>query len=307
MRHLLIAASGVFACLSPAQDLRRGLQDATAVLVGRPIGKTAHDEHVVLHRIQVVVDVRGAAEHRLVTVLDWPQLALHQRPTPRQSRLFCLQDATATAARLGWAGSHPLVGADHDADPTLRFARLLAASEAGAPPTDTATGLVGMALGADPAIRLEATRLLTERGDLRSKLGEPTWNQLLARATGEIEDVPYKIALAELCAEQRLDGVFDTLLVSLGQVTDADYARTVGRIGRVLHGEEVTVRIDARLRQAGQAADRQTLLLALGASNTQSALDALLRLDAKDAAVEAALREHRSPRARDAVASKRAK
>jgi hypothetical protein len=208
---------------------------------------------------------------------------------------------------VGWGGSHPLVGADHDADPTLRFARLLAASEAGAPPTDTATGLVGMALGADPAIRLEATRLLTERGDLRSKLGEPTWNQLLARATGEIEDVPYKIALAELCAEQRLDGVFDTLLVSLGQVTDADYARTVGRIGRVLHGEEVTVRIDARLRQAGQAADRQTLLLALGASNTQSALDALLRLDAKDAAVEAALREHRSPRARDAVASKRAK
>jgi hypothetical protein len=108
MRHLLIAASGVFACLSPAQDLRRGLQDATAVLVGRQIGKTAHDEHVVLHRIQVVVDVRGAAEHRLVTVLDWPQLALHQRPTPRQSRLFCLQDATATAARLGLpAGDGP--------------------------------------------------------------------------------------------------------------------------------------------------------------------------------------------------------
>lgn len=306
--------------LAIGQELRRGIVDADAVVVGRQVGKTTHDEDLVLHRVQVVLDVRGAGGNTAVTVLDWPKLALHQRPMPRQSRLYCLQDATATATRLGlptadgpyfkmvaWPGSNPLVGAEPATDATVRFAQLLAASEAGASPSDTASALCAVALQAEPVLRVEATKYLTERPDLRSKLVGLQWNQLLARATGELEDVPYKIALAELCGEQKLDGVFAALMVSLGQVTDPEFARTVGRIGRALHGEDAATRLGERLRTAGQPQDRQALLLALGATNTQTALDALLRMDRQDAAVEAALKEHRSPRAKEAVATKKAK
>ncbi len=304
--------------LAPAQDLRRGLVAADAVVVAREVAKTAHDEDVTLHRLQVLLDVRGAAEVRTVTVLDWPKLSRHQRPTPRQSRLYCLQDATKTAERLGlpaadgpyfkmsgYAGSNPLVGADPAADATVRFARVIAANAAGAPPTETAQALFATAVQGDASVRSEAAQLLTERGDLRSKLDALQWSQLVTRAAGEVEDVPYKIALAELVAEQRLDGVFDALVVGLAQVGDPEYARTVGRIGKMLHGEDAATKVMERLRQAGQKPARDALLLALGATNTQTALDALLHMDRADTAVEAALREHRSPRAQEAAGKKK--
>jgi hypothetical protein len=319
MRTLILLCS-TFACAATAvaQDLRRGIVDADAVVVGRQVGKTTHDDDLVLHRVQVITAVRGGENATAVTVLDWPRLALHQRPTPRQSRLYCLQDATATATRLGlpadrgpyfrmvgWPGSNPLVGAEPDRDPYFRFARLLTGGDAGTAPTITAQELCATALAAEPVLRVEATRHLIERPDLRSQLGGVQWSQLLSRATGEVEDLTYKIALAELCGEQRLDGVFDTLIVSLGQVTDVEYARTVGRIGKALHGEECATKLEERLRTTAQAGDRRALLFALGASNTSRALDALLKMDRNDAAVAAALEEHRGHRAREAAHKKK--
>jgi hypothetical protein len=271
-----------------------------------------------LHRLQVLHDLRGAAGVQTVTVLDWPKLSQHLRPTPRQSRLYCLADASAVAARLGldaaagpyykmlgWPGSNPLVGSDLDNDPHVRFARVLANSEAGTAPTDTAAALFAQALTGDAAIRCEAARFLIERGDLRAKFTAIQWTQILARASGEVDDTDYKIVLAELCAEQRLAGLLDALAVSLGPVADPEYARAVGRIGRALHGEAVTSMLEQRLQRAAQPQDRAALLLAIGASNTASALATLLRMDSKDAAVEAALREHSSPRAKEAVARRR--
>lgn len=310
----------VLAALTPAsaQELRRGLADADAVVVARAVGRTRHGERLVLHRLQVLLDVRGAGGATAVTVLDWPQASLHQRPMLRQSRLYCLQDASAAAARLGlpanegpyfqmvgWPGSNPLVGADLAADPVVRFAQLLAAAESGATPDETAHALADAALQAEPVVRLEAARLLAERPDLRARLGGIPWSRLVARAAGEIDDVEYKIALAELCAEQRLEGVFDALVVGLGQVKEPAYARTVGRLGRALHGEEAASRLAARLRQTAQPAERHALLLALGATRTASALDALLQMDRSDAGVDAALREHGSPKAREAVGRRR--
>jgi hypothetical protein len=318
MRHTFLCSFLALAAMAPAQELRRGLIGADAVVVGRQVGKTPHGEHVVLHRVQVVHDVRGANGATAVTVLDWPQLSLHQRPTPRQSRLYCLQDATQTAARLGlpategpffkmvaWPGTNPLVGAEAANDPVVKLASLLAASEAGAAPVDTANALFTTALHGHASVRSEAAKLLGERPDLRANLVGLQWSQLVQRAAGETDDVGYKVALAELCAEQRLDGVFDALVVGLSAVADPEYARTVGRIGKALHGEDAATRLGERLRQAGQAELRAKLLLALGATSTDTALDALLRMDRKDAAVEAALREHRSPKAQEAAGKKR--
>lgn len=319
---LLLASTTLLAAIAPAQDLRRGLVEADFVAVARQVGKTEHDENVHLCRVQVLHLVRGPADTKAVTVLDWPKLALHQRPALRQSRLYCLQDASAQATRLGlpadggpyykmigWSGTNPLIGADAGNDPIVQFAQLLARSEAGAAPVDTAAELCTMALHGAPSVRTEATRHLTDRPNLRSKLTAVQWSQVLARASGEIDDVPHKIALAELCAEQGLPGLLDALAIGLGQVQDPEYARAVGRIGTLLHGEEATGKLEQRLRVAGQEADRSALLLAIGATNTTSALEALLRLDGagggKDAAVAAALREHRSPRAREAVARRK--
>jgi len=314
MRLPTIACAAAIGLLLPAaaQDLRHGLVAADAVVVGRQVAKTPHDEDVTLHVVQVVLDVRGARGASAVTVLDWPKLALHQRPTPRQSRLYCLQDASANAARLGlpadkgpyfkmvgFAGSNPLVGADLAADPVVRFARLLAAGEAGAGPNETARGLFAIAVEGDPAVRAEAARLLIERPDLRQKLDGLHWSRLIGRAVGETDDIAYKSALAEQCAEQRRDGVFDALRVG--------YAAVVGRIGKGLHGEDAATKLLARLQQTAQAERRAPLLLALGATNTAGALDALMRMDRKDPAVVAALKAHRDPKAQEAVAPKPAK
>ena len=311
-------------CIVPAaaQELRRGLVDADLVAVARQVGKTDHGDDVVLHRVQIVHPIRGAGAATAVTVLDWPKLALHERPTPRQSRLYCLQDASAQATRLGlpaadgpyykmvgWPGSNPLIGADVTTDAIVAFAKVLAAAEAGAPPATTAAALCATALDGSAAVRTEATRYLVERGDLRAHLGDVQWSRLLSRACGEVDDVPHKIALAELCAEQGLAGLLDALVVALGQVHDPEFARAVGRIGAVLHGEQVTEKLQARIATAADPADRAALLLAIGASQTTTALDALLQLDGikegKDAAVAAALREHRSPRAQEAVARRK--
>jgi len=311
----------LLASLAPAQDLRRGLTDADVVVVGRQVGKTVHDENLVLHRVQVLMDIRGAVGNTAVTVLDWPKLALHQRPSPRQSRLYCLQDASAAAGRLGlpvtngpyyrmvgWAGSNPLIGAEPGNDPVVRFAQVLARGEAGARALDTATDLCTVAVRGDAAVRTEAVRYLTERGDLRETLGPTQWSDLVARASGETDDVPYKIALAELCGEQRIEGLVETLAVSLGPVQDPEYARVVGRIARMLHGEAATQKLEQRLMGLREAKDRAMVLLAIGATNTEAALGLLLRLDGmvgKDAAVEAALQEHKSPRAKEAVLRRR--
>jgi hypothetical protein len=319
MRTLLSSCSVLcLVAFATGQDLRRGLVDADVVVVGRHVHKQMHGDEVALHRVSVLADIRGAGGNGTLTVLDWPNLSRHVRPMPHQSRLYCLDDASAVATRLGlptaggpyykmvgWAGSHPLVGKEIDQDPYVRFARVLAAGETGTPAADTATALAAIALEPSAELRLEATRYLTERGDLSGRLDSLVWSRLMTRASGEVDDIQYKIALAELCADQRFEGLLDALAVSLGQVTDPEYARCVGRIGRVLHGEEATAKLRRRLDLVGRAEDRRMLLLAIGATNTETALDALLRMDGRDAAVNAALKEHRSPRAREAVANRK--
>lgn len=317
-RLLVVLGTAALAAPTCAQSLRRGLVEADVVVVGRQIGKKSHNEDLVFHRVQVIRDVRGAGGNPAVTVLDWPRLTLHVRPTPRQQRLFCLQDASAIATRLGlpaadgpyyklvtWPGSHPLVGKDIDKDPVVAFADLLARSEAGVSAAETVPQLVATAIDGAPSVREEATRMLSERSDLRSRVSTVQWSQLMTRAAGEADDIDYKISLAELCAVQRLDGLLDALAISLGPVTDERYARCVGRVGRVLYGEEATTHLQERLRMAARTEDRRMLLLAIGATNTKSALDSLLRMDRQDAAVEAALLEHGSPKALEAVARRK--
>jgi len=305
----------------PAQNLRRGIADADLVAVARQVGKKKHNDQLNLHRVQVIHDVFGSGGKSAVTVLDWPKLSVHMRPQPRQSRLYCLKSAKGIATRLGlpedggpyykmigWSGSNPLIGAEPKNDAIVKFAQVIARGKSGASALQTAGELATIAVHGSASVRTQAARLLTERGDLRGALVAAQWSQIVGRASGETEDVAYKIALAELCAEQRISGLVDRLAVSLGPVRDPEYARAVGRIARMLHGEEATTVLERRLPHMRDPKDRVAVLQAIGATNTDAALAYLLRLDSvlgHDAAVEAALKEHRSPQAKAAVARRR--
>ena len=71
MRPILFVCSALaLTALAAGQNLRRGLVSADVVMVGRQVGKQAHSDALVLHRVQVVEAVRGLNGERAVTVLD---------------------------------------------------------------------------------------------------------------------------------------------------------------------------------------------------------------------------------------------
>lgn len=319
MKHApALLFSFVAAAPVAAQELRRALVDADLVAVAKAAGKVEHGE-VALHRLVLTSVVRGpAATPTAVTVVDWPKLSLHNRPSPAQSRLYCLVSAERDAQRLGlpadrapfykmvgWSGSNPLVGADVDHDPVVALARTFADAERGADAGATANALLDMALGAEPAVRLEAARYLAERPLLRRRLSPLQWSAVMSRMSAESDDVELKIALAELCAEQRVDGLGEALILGLGSVRDLRFATTVGRLSAWLSGDDCVAPLLQRWQTSGNKDERAAILLALGATRTGPALDALLQIrqagGADAAALDAALREHSSKRALDAV------
>ena len=83
-----------------AQGLRNGINSADLVAVARQVGKKPHNDQVTLHRVQIISNVFGSNGNTAVTVLDWPKLSLHQRPSPRQARLYCLKSASVTHKAL---------------------------------------------------------------------------------------------------------------------------------------------------------------------------------------------------------------
>ena len=305
-----------------AQELRYAALDADFVAVARQVGAREEGEHHELHTLQIVRAVRGgpATAPKTVTVIDYTDVRLHFRPTPRQSRLYCLHDGTKAAEQMGLAadkgpyftmsqraGSNPLVGADLDADPTLRFCNLLLQAERGEQPAQVAQELVTTALSDHAPMRLEATRLLAERPLTAARVADVQWGELLARTSAETEDIDYKLALFELCATRRLPGLVEAMLVSLDKTQTPQFARAVGRLCFSMLGEGAATPIVERLSINAEPGVRKALLLALGATRTPQALDALTRMkqtNGSDPAIEAALREHSGKAAQDAVESR---
>jgi hypothetical protein len=132
-------------------------------------------------------------------------------------------------------------------------------------------------------------------------------SNVLARAIGETDDIPYKIGLCDLCAMKDVDNLVDRLCVSVPQIGDDRFLRALGRIARFIHKEEAATVLMARIMRA-QGKNRDRLIYALGATSTRSALRALLRMQTSQRdrnAVDAALLAHGAPRALEAVKTKR--
>lgn len=319
IRHPLLAAL-LLAAPVAAQELRLAIDDADLVVVGQQLTRKHHDDNVDLHRVQVVTALRGGAANTSVTVIDWPKVALHNRPTPRQQRLYCLHDASRDAQRIGLPanegpyykmsgrpGSNPAVAGEIEQDATVRFVRAMDAVEQGRDAAETTAAMVAIALGDDDATRVEASLLLAERPLLAARVPPVQWSAFLARTSAEATDLDYKIALAELCATQRLPGLVDALVVGLDTTTAPQYARAVGRLCTAMLGEEASKPILDRLKTHAEPEARKALMTALGATQSKEALDALLQwkqLKADDEAVEAGLREHKSRAAKQASNAK---
>lgn len=311
----------VFGLLSPlaAQELRVALDEAPLVLVGRHRGVRPHGEDFLLHKVAVARTLLGEAEGD-VGVVEWKKVSFHNRPAIGATRLYCLHPVAETE-RLGlpagrWfrldahPGSHPAVDEAALAagtDPVVRLADLLAAarSDGIAAKKDA---LLELALEAPSHVRLEAARLLAERPALLDALNPFDLAVLLGKASAETADVDYKLALATACAERRVPDLIEALCITWPKVDDETWSQAMGRFAKHLHGEGATEQLLPYLQRTRDHKLRRHVLLALGATSTESALAALLRIRAleKDTAmVDAALRLHGAPRAIEAVEHKR--
>lgn len=299
-----LLAGALLVAAGAAQDLRRGVLDAEVVVIGRHVGVQPLGNDLLLHRIRVVESISGSAPES-ITLVEAKRVADVPQPRPGEDRIYCLRvDRREDLPErhgpyyrmLGHRGDNPVVATD---DPRIELVRILVDSQTGASPQAIADRVLPLALRGDARVRTEAVELLRERPALRDAIRPIARSELLSRAVGETEDIPFKIAIASLCAELRSEGVVEALCLSIDAVEDPRFARALGRIARHLHGERATEILQPAITRSRRPAERDRLLLALGATGTEQALEALLRMRrvAPSAGVDAALHEHGSPRA----------
>ncbi|MCA8943239.1 MAG: hypothetical protein KDB80_11820, partial [Planctomycetes bacterium] len=241
------------------------------------------------------------------------------KPVVGKPRIYCLSvdDQTELPSRFGpyyrmtgFQGDHPLVSEDESKPNSVtQLAECLVASRNGQSPETTCRTLVTLALRGDGAASTEAVQVLREREAISDRLDALQRSDLLARAVGETEDIDLKIALATLCAEQKMRGIIDAFCLSIEESPNQRFAKTVGRLARYVHGEDAIDVLRPHIARARTPAVKDQLLYALGATRTEKALDALLRYRAihgESKAIDAALEAHGSKRAVEAIGEKKA-
>jgi len=309
---------------APPSQLHRAITASPLVVVGRHVGVATHGEGLRLHRIKVLEVLKGARRGQpleAITVVDLPQVSLHNRPATHQTRLYCVVEFATAAARAGlpeekgpyyklsgYPGSNPLVIGEPSAQAEVRFAEVLGDGLSERPLQESTDLLLDFVRSENHSLRSQAAQVLTHHRSLRGKVTEVTWSELMARAVGETDDVGYKIALAELCAVHGVPGLVEGLCLSVPSVADREFAMFLGRTASALLGDEGAQLLQARAQQSRRKDVRDRFLLALGATRGETALEALLRLNAaapNDIGVTAALEAHGSSRAREATMRKK--
>ncbi|MCC6786170.1 MAG: hypothetical protein IT457_25220 [Planctomycetes bacterium] len=315
-RMLALLAAALAPCTPiAAQKLRFGVADASLVVIAESSGSKALDEHLVLHEFRVIETLKGAAEETL-TVIEHAHVADAPAPQRDGRRLLCLvPDRRAATPKsggpfwrmTGYAGDNPPIDTSPASDDVLRLARTLVDAERGLDQAELADRLVTLALSGRAPAQREAIESLREREALRRRIPRIELDALLARAVAETGDVELKIALGSLCAEAGMRNTVEALCSALTHCQDERFAKALGRIAAHAHGERATAVLNPFLQQA-RGATRDALLLALGATATDSALAQLIQLRERQGAqpaIDAALRAHGSQRALEIVEPKR--
>lgn len=312
MRTKLLAFVPLLLCAGLPAQLRQAVVDARYVVVAKHVGVRPLGNEFFLHRYETVDTLKGEAPAAF-TVAERKKVADMPQPKPGPDRLLCLTDDRGAEdfperfapylVPTGYRGGDPVVDDTPASRSVLQLAHTLLESAEGRSPARTSADLVEIALrGAGPA-RIEASESLRERPILRDAIPEIMRDALLLSAIGESDDVALKISLASLCAEAGQKGVVEAMCIALQSVDDPRMAQATGRIARHVHGEGAVTVLQPFLQQArGPVRDR--VLLAIGATGTEAALQTLLTMRQKDGgskAVDAALRAHGSPRALEAI------
>lgn len=309
-----------FSCLlagdAAAQRLRHGVRAGELVIVAEVESTSPYGEEAVLHRLRPLRTLKGEAPE-VLTVVEVLGLACRPRPIPGPPRIYCLSSAPKTTlpAQLGpfyqmtgFLGDHPRVELDPMAsDPHLQLVGMLVELEDGGSAAELSARFANLALTAPAPVCTEAVEVLRVHTELRDRLDTARQGEFLARAVGEKRDFDYQNSLASLCAELQMPGVIDALCSSLESTPEPEVARTIGRLARYLHGEQAILVLQPHLLRASRSEVRDHVLLAIGSTETRSALEALLK-ERRDRgpgeAVDAALRAHGSPKAMKAVRKK---
>ena len=290
---------------------------ATCVRV-QPAGK------FVLHRLKLREVLRGKEFLKLpdgkitdqVTVVEIKRVSQHNKPTPARLRLYCLHDQSRQATKLklpqafapffrmsGYAGTNPDLTEPLEKDPVLALVRILVASHKGLAPRNVSEQVFDIALRGDKKVRNEALKVLSESNILLGYINQVQLRDILTRAVGETDDIPYKVALCDLCASKKVNNLVDRLCVSVPQTGDDRFLRALGRIAKYMHREQAAHVLMAHIARA-QGKNRDRLIYVLGATSTDSALKELLRMQSNpkdNKSVEAALRVHGTRRALKAI------
>jgi hypothetical protein len=311
----------------PAQQLRRGIAAADVLVVAtcvrvQPVGD------FVLHRLKLQEVLRGKeflklkdsdkdgayADH--ATVIEVKRVSQHNKPVPARLRLYCLHDHSKEAAKLGlptgfapyfrmsgFSGTNPDLTKPLEKDPVMELVRVQVAAYNGRAPRKVSEQIFNIALRGSPRVRNEALKILSENQILLGYVNDLQMRDVLTRAVGETDDIPYKVALCDLCAMKRMNNLVDSLCVSTQQTGDDRFLRALGRIAKYLHREQAAHVLMAQISRA-QGKHRDRLIYALGATSTDAALKELLRMQSnpKDRdSVDAALRAHGTRRALKAI------
>ena len=323
MNSLLIANLTAFLTLallrpSAAQELRSAVSASDLVVIAVDSGVRPLAAGILLHRLEIRSTLKGDARGQ-VSVLEHTTLSQHARPTPAETRLYCLHELRKDQVPAGLpetlspffkldgrVGGNPLLSTPFEADPLVELAKVVVAADGGLDTQRTADRLHALALFGRPAVRIEAVRMLTERVAAMGKLTPMQWSELVTRAVGELEDIPYKIALAELCAEKKLPALVDQLSLCVDQVQDRRFAETLGRIAKAIHGDSAHEALLPALRRARSPETKGMLWLALGATSTEGASKLLLEAERNEPKgnrwLKAALRMHGGKEASEALA-----
>jgi hypothetical protein len=301
-----------------AQELRVAIDAAPIVVIGTHQGVESRGS-LLAHRVRVVASLKGDPGNE-VSVLECTEATVPIRPVVAETRLYCLHpvwnpDESGLPSSHSYrmdqhSGSHPPIALplqEAARPPELRLVDILLQAQRAGSIAAGKQVLLDLALTAPPATRFEAARLLLERSTLRDSLNPIELGTILAKTGSEVLDLPYKLTLASICAERRVPELLDALCLCWPQIDDDSFSQAVGRFARDLHGEGATERLLPYLRRAGRGRLRSHVLMALGATSTDSALHALRRLrrlEVNTSAIDAALELH-GANAVDAVVARR--
>ena len=312
----LVLAAGL-TLPSQAQQLRNGVWAAEVIVVATVNGVQPLGKDLIVHRLQTLRTLQGEAPERISIVQD-KRVSDSPVPVLGSPRICCLRPVTNKDLpeqfrpyfrMTGFAGDHPVVPAKAGEPSTeLEFVELLIRSERGLAPREMGLGLTRIALEGKGPARAEAIDVLRSRTTARDTLNAVQKVALLSRAVGETEDLALKCSLASLCAELEMPEVIESLCLAMVQTGDPEFVRTVGRLARFVHREKATEVLGPQIARAREAEVRDRLIVALGATRTKSALEALLKMrERKDPskAIDAALEAHGTARAIEAIGTKR--